>query len=143
QLPLSVILFDLDHFKKVNDTYGHAVGDAVLRRVVQVARAELRSSDVIGRYGGEEFVVIMPMTSAQQAYQLAERIRAAVESLRVPTQKGDVAVTVSLGIAELLRLPYMPNGEAESLDDLVRRADEAMYAAKNSGRNRIIVFNRE
>jgi diguanylate cyclase (GGDEF)-like protein len=136
QLPLTVMLFDIDHFKKVNDTFGHDIGDAVLQRVVAAACAELRSSDVIGRYGGEEFVIVLPMTTAQQAHPVAERIRARVEALRVPTHKKDASATLSLGIVELTR----GLRDTASIDDLIRHADEAMYAAKQAGRNRIFIF---
>jgi diguanylate cyclase (GGDEF)-like protein/PAS domain S-box-containing protein len=131
QQPLSAIMFDIDHFKDVNDTYGHAVGDQILQRVTEVACAKLRSADVIGRYGGEEFVIIMPMTNAKQAYPLAERIRTGVEAIRVTTEKGDATVTLSIGIVEMIH--FAKNGSAE---ELIRRADEAMYAAKQAGRNR-------
>jgi len=129
--PLSAIMFDIDHFKEVNDTFGHAIGDQILQRVTQVACVNLRSADVIGRYGGEEFVIILPMTNAKQAYPLAERIRVGVEAIRVPTEKGDAAVTLSIGIVEMIHVTQ--HGSAESL---IRRADEAMYAAKQAGRNR-------
>ena len=138
QQPLAVIMFDIDHFKQVNDTFGHAAGDQVLQQVTQVACAELRSVDVIGRYGGEEFVVVVPMTNAQQAYPLAERIRIGVEQLRVSTERGEAAVTLSIGIVEISHCAQ--NGSAE---DLIRRADKAMYAAKQAGRNRTIIFGQE
>lgn len=139
RMPLSVIMFDIDFFKKVNDTFGHDVGDQVLQRVTEAARAELRSSDIIGRYGGEEFVVILPMTSAQQAFPVAERIRARIEALRVPTSKGEAKATLSIGIAEL-RYELSENAV---VDDLIRRADEAMYIAKQAGRNRISIYKRD
>ena len=138
QQPLSVIMFDLDHFKQVNDTFGHAIGDQILKDVTQAARAQLRDVDLIGRYGGEEFVVILPVTSAQQAYLLAERIRANVESLRVETDTVPAAVTLSIGIAEIIHSP-----QDESMEDLLRHADEAMYAAKKAGRNRTVIFDME
>jgi diguanylate cyclase (GGDEF)-like protein/PAS domain S-box-containing protein len=134
--PLSAIMFDIDHFKQVNDTYGHAIGDQVLQRVTEVTCAELRSADVIGRYGGEEFVIILPMTNAKQAYPLAERIRMGVAAIRVPTEKGDAAVTLSIGIVEVIY--SMQDGSAENL---IRRADEAMYIAKQAGRNRTEIGN--
>jgi diguanylate cyclase (GGDEF)-like protein/PAS domain S-box-containing protein len=131
QQPLSVIMFDIDKFKNVNDTFGHAVGDQVLQRVAQAACEELRSADVIGRYGGEEFVIVLPMTKAQQAYPLAERIRVGVAAIRVPTEKGDANVTLSIGIVDMI------HGEQnESAEALIRRADTAMYSAKHAGRNR-------
>jgi diguanylate cyclase (GGDEF)-like protein len=103
----------------------------VLQRVTQVACAELRSADVIGRYGGEEFVIILPMTNAKKSYPLAERIRAGVAAIRVPAEKGAAAVTLSIGIVEMLH-----GAKTGSVEDMIRRADEAMYAAKQAGRNR-------
>jgi diguanylate cyclase (GGDEF)-like protein/PAS domain S-box-containing protein len=132
---LAVMMFDIDHFKNINDTYGHAVGDQMLRSVAQIARAELRSADVIGRYGGEEFIVLLPMTNAAQAALLAERIRAGVAALRVSTEKGDASVTLSIGIVE-----KMVSFPAESLEEIFRRVDRAMYAAKQAGRNRVEIF---
>jgi diguanylate cyclase (GGDEF)-like protein len=130
QQPFSILMFDIDHFKRVNDTFGHAAGDRILQQVTQVTCAKLRSADVIGRYGGEEFVVILPMTNAQQAYQLAERIRTRVAAMQVPTEKRNASVTLSIGIVELQH--GKQNG---SIEELIRRADEAMYAAKQAGRN--------
>jgi diguanylate cyclase (GGDEF)-like protein len=125
------MMFDIDHFKRVNDTFGHAVGDQILQLVARIASMELRSADVIGRYGGEEFVILLPMTNAQQAYPLAERVRERVEAIRVPTEKGDASVTLSIGIAQILHDP-----QTGSADELISRADETMYAAKQAGRNR-------
>jgi diguanylate cyclase (GGDEF)-like protein len=136
QQPLSVLLFDIDHFKSINDIFGHGVGDLVLQCVTDVACVELRSADVIGRYGGEEFVIVLPMTNAQQTYPLAERIRAGVEQICVPTEKGDATVTLSIGIVEM-KLGAQ-NGSAENL---IRNADEAMYTAKQLGRNRTVIFD--
>ncbi len=133
--PLSVIMLDLDHFKDVNDTFGHAVGDQILQSVTQVARSQLRDVDLIGRYGGEEFVIILPVTSARQSSLVAERIRGGVESLRIETDKGPASVTLSLGIAEMFHAP-----QDGSVDDMIRRADEALYAAKKAGRNRAVIF---
>jgi diguanylate cyclase (GGDEF)-like protein len=123
-------MFDIDHFKKVNDTYGHAAGDQILQRVTQVASSELRSTDVIGRYGGEEFVIILPMTNVQQAFPLAERIRAGVGAIRVPTEKGEASVTLSIGIVEM-----MHGTNNRSIENLIGYADKVMYAAKQAGRN--------
>ena len=133
QQPLSVLIFDLDHFKQVNDTFGHAVGDQMLQRVTEVACAELRSVDVIGRYGGEEFVILLPMTTTQDALPLAERIRAGVAAIRVLTEKRDASVTLSIGIAET------KHTSGESLDSILIRADKAMYAAKKAGRNCTVI----
>jgi diguanylate cyclase (GGDEF)-like protein/PAS domain S-box-containing protein len=131
QRPLSILMFDIDHFKRVNDTFGHTAGDRILQQVTQVTCAQLRSADVIGRYGGEEFVVVLPMTNAQQAYPLAERIRLAAEGIRVPTEKGDATVTLSIGIVEIQQ-----GAQTGSVESMIRRADEVMYAAKQAGRNR-------
>jgi diguanylate cyclase (GGDEF)-like protein/PAS domain S-box-containing protein len=135
QQPLSIILFDIDYFKRINDTYGHAVGDKMLERVVQVTRTQLRDVDIIGRYGGEEFVIILPVTTAQKAYLLAQRILENVAAIRLHTDHGPAAVTLSIGIAEIIHTP-----QDESVDNLIHRADEAMYAAKRAGRNRTVIF---
>ncbi|GAB4538075.1 MAG: hypothetical protein Fur002_00970 [Anaerolineales bacterium] len=139
RLPLSIILFDVDHFKKFNDNYGHDIGDEVLIQAVRCARAQLRSGDIFGRYGGEEFVAALPMTNLQHAAQVAERIRFAIESLRVPTVKGDLHITVSVGVAQMN--DSQRNGSKQTLDMLVHNADEAMYASKQAGRNRVTLFN--
>ena len=131
--PLAVVMFDIDHFKRVNDTYGHLVGDQILERVAKIASLQLRSSDVIGRYGGEEFVAFLPMTGARHAYLLAERVRANVETLRTPTEKGEASVTLSIGVVELNQTLL-----SESVEDVIRRADQLMYAAKQAGRNCIM-----
>ncbi|MBI5951831.1 MAG: diguanylate cyclase [Chloroflexi bacterium] len=136
--PLSIIVFDLDHFKNVNDTFGHALGDRMLQEVTRTVRSQLREVDLIGRYGGEEFVIILPMTAARQAWLLAERIRAGVEALRVPTDGEPAAVTLSIGIAEMLH-----TRQDKSAEDVIRHADEAMYAAKQAGRNRAVIFDAE
>jgi diguanylate cyclase (GGDEF)-like protein/PAS domain S-box-containing protein len=133
--PLSVVMFDLDHFKEVNDTFGHILGDRMLEHVAKFANTQLRDVDLIGRYGGEEFLIILPMTEARQALLLAERIRSGVEDLRVETEKGPVSVTLSVGISEIFRVPM-----DSSIDDIIRRADDALYAAKQAGRNRTVIF---
>jgi diguanylate cyclase (GGDEF)-like protein/PAS domain S-box-containing protein len=132
QQPLAVMMYDIDHFKSINDTFTHAVGDLILQRITQIVCNELRSADVIGRYGGEEFIVILPMTNAQQAFLLAERIRTNVAALRMDTAKGKAAATLSIGIVET----DGGRSSAETVEDVFRRADEAMYAAKQAGRNR-------
>jgi diguanylate cyclase (GGDEF)-like protein/PAS domain S-box-containing protein len=133
--PLSIILFDIDYFKHINDTYGHEVGDKVLERVAQVSRTQLRDVDIIGRYGGDEFVIVMPVTTASKASLLAQRILENVSAIRLHTDHGSVAVTLSIGIAEIIHVP-----QDESVDNLIRRADEAMYAAKQAGRNRTVII---
>ena len=128
QHPLTVMMFDVDHFKKVNDIFGHTVGDQMLQEVTRIAGRELRTADILGRYGGEEFIIILPMTRSEQAYALAERIREGVAAIALPTPKGDVCVTLSIGIVEI--------SPAEAVEDAFRRADQAMYDAKQKGRNR-------
>jgi len=131
QTPLAVMMADLDHFKHVNDTYGHPAGDVVLRGVCDLLRETLRAPDVAGRYGGEEVLVILPQTEIEGAVQVAERWRQAVEtaSFRAPDGRS-VGVTVSIGVASFD--PSHTNGE-----ELVAAADEALYRAKNQGRNRV------
>jgi diguanylate cyclase (GGDEF)-like protein/PAS domain S-box-containing protein len=128
--PLSMIMFDVDHFKKVNDVHGHIAGDQTLVRITQTVLAQLRNADVLGRYGGEEFAILLPMTTAKQAHTLAERIRKKVEKLHVKTKQGTATVTISIGIAEIHH-----NLDSESVEKLFNRADEAMYIAKQAGRN--------
>jgi diguanylate cyclase (GGDEF)-like protein len=118
-------LFDLDRFKQVNDTYGHSRGDSVLAHVAQVLHSVIRGSDHPARWGGEEFVVVLPNSSAHDALVLAERLRKAIEK----TNFSVGALTASLGIAQL--------HETDSPLSLVRRADEALYRAKAAGRNRV------
>jgi diguanylate cyclase (GGDEF)-like protein len=131
RLPLAVMMADLDHFKRVNDRFGHPVGDTVLRRVSDLLRGLLRATDVAGRFGGEEFLVILPQTDRDGARTLAERWRQSLElaSLEAPDGKR-IRTTVSVGVAEF-------SAQMERPDDLVRAADEALYSAKASGRNRV------
>lgn len=124
---LSILLVDIDHFKLVNDNYGHNIGDAVLRDVAAVLKENLREADSLGRWGGEEFLVVAPETSTDGARKIAEKLREAVASHRFIR---DIKVTISVGVASLMA--------DEWEEDMVRRADEAMYLAKNSGRNRIV-----
>ena len=133
--PLSLVIFDIDHFKRVNDNFGHAVGDKVLAIVSGHVRSSLRVGDIVGRYGGEEFVILLPHTSTQAALQKVERIRKAVASLVVRTETDQVSVTISSGIAELLE----PE-ENDRLDQLLERADRALYTAKAAGRNQTIIY---
>ena len=132
--PFSVAFVDIDHFKQVNDTYGHHVGDVVLRGVAQTVRANLRATDVIGRYGGEEFLLLLTETGVDDAAFLAEKVRGLVQRERFPVEgHSDISVTISIGIA---------GGQGNSLrvDELVRDADGAMYSAKSLGRNQTYVF---
>jgi len=129
-LPASLLLFDLDHFKSVNDTYGHPAGDKVLQAVALAAAAGLRRGDAFGRMGGEEFAILLPGTPAEGAVALAERLRAAVAENSM-AEVNHTPVTLSFGIAE-----YKPE---EGRDAWLKRADQALYQAKNGGRNRCIL----
>jgi diguanylate cyclase (GGDEF)-like protein/PAS domain S-box-containing protein len=125
--PLSIVLFDVDHFKSVNDTFGHQVGDEVLVAVAHILQESVRGTDITGRWGGEEFLVICPETPAEGAALLAEKIRAAIEAHAFP-QVG--TKTASFGVATL--------AEDEDIDGITKRADDALYRAKESGRNRVV-----
>ena len=129
--PLGLIMFDVDHFKKVNDTRGHAAGDEVLRVLTATARETLRGADVLGRIGGEEFAVLLPETDLTAASKAAERLRFAAEAMRLECDGQTFSVTVSLGVVLL--------NKDESLEDLFKRADQALYRAKEGGRNRVEV----
>jgi diguanylate cyclase (GGDEF)-like protein len=124
-------MLDIDKFKNINDTYGHGVGDEVIRAVATRVRASIRHSDVLGRYGGEEFAVVLPDHEGQAA-DLAERMRRAVADEPIPTQAGPIGVTISVGLAHL-------DPADAALDQLLARADHALYGAKEGGRNRVVV----
>jgi diguanylate cyclase (GGDEF)-like protein len=127
---------DLDYFKEVNDRYGHLAGDTLLKTISQVASEGLRSTDWIGRYGGEEFLVILPETDILGAVSVAEKIRALVQMTSVPMDDGSVArVTISIGLASLRDL--QPRQVRPSARDLIAAADRSLYEAKNNGRNRV------
>lgn len=127
-LPTSLLMLDLDHFKQVNDGWGHLAGDAVLAAVARLVRTEARAEDTVARYGGEELTVLMPQTRLGDALAVAERIRAAVEAQVVYWEGQAIPVTLSIGCAELEPLDAGP-------EDLLRRADRKLYEAKHSGRN--------
>ena len=133
--PISMIMMDIDFFKGLNDTHGHQVGDLVLQRTVEVCKSLLREKDVIGRVGGEEFSIVLPDTSLSEAQKIAERIRQAIENLKVEINEIIVQTTVSLGVASLDQL------EMKTLDDLVQISDQALYRAKADGRNCVRVHS--
>jgi diguanylate cyclase (GGDEF)-like protein/PAS domain S-box-containing protein len=139
RLPLSMMFFDIDNFKQINDTFGHAMGDQALKKIIQIVCAELRSADAIGRYGGDEFIILLPQTSAQEALSLAERIHTSIANMFMDTDKGPLTLTISIGIAQTLHSAAQP----DSVPNLLLRADQAMYAAKQTGRNRTVVFSQE
>jgi len=137
--PLALLIIDVDHFKQFNDTYGHAVGDAVLQRLADVLQAQLRGADLIGRMGGEEFAALLPDTGASHALQVAERLREAVDALEVRSVGVVVRIQVSIGLAMLDENAIHDDEPGELLAALTREADLAMYAAKRAGRNRVEV----
>lgn len=131
--PLSLFMIDIDYFKKINDSYGHHVGDLVLEKLAQVCHTALREVDLIGRIGGEEFAVVLPETSTREATEIAERLRAAIERNKV--EIGDevfIACSVSIGVASL-------HTDEDTLDSIMARADGALYRAKDAGRNQVMV----
>jgi diguanylate cyclase (GGDEF)-like protein len=131
-IPLSVIMMDLDRFKSVNDTYGHPVGDVVLKTVAATVMRIIRTEDMLARYGGEEFVILARNTDAHSVFVLAERIRQAVEKQTIPVSNGVLRQTLSAGTATL------ENRDVGSAAELVAAADEALYHAKSTGRNRTV-----
>ncbi|WDE01405.1 EAL domain-containing protein [Thalassomonas actiniarum] len=133
---LSCIMSDIDHFKSVNDTYGHAVGDKVIKMVAKILKDISRTNDLVGRYGGEEFCVVLPATTAQEAAQVAERIRLAVMKQDISLPDGKFNVTSSFGVACWTN--KLSNAEA-----FVSQADEALYVAKETGRNRVEIWNEQ
>ena len=131
--PLALLILDIDHFKAVNDTYGHIVGDKVMRTVAETLTGGLRSVDMIARFGGEEFVVVMPETTEDSAKTVAERLRRRVSETRVFYEGVEEPVSVNISIGLTLRMP-----EDKTAEDLIHRADKALYDAKSSGRNRVV-----
>ena len=131
QSALSVLVIDVDHFKRINDEHGHPAGDAVLKEMAQLLRQTLRTTDALGRTGGEEFVALLPHTGPEEARQTAERIRYRVQQRRFRAGEAEVSISVSLGMASC------PAAAITSADALLREADKALYRAKEAGRNRV------
>lgn len=129
QQPLSALMIDIDYFKRINDSYGHSAGDAVLIEVAKTIQKQLRSTDALFRYGGEEFLAVLPNTCSQGATLVAERLRESLEALLVDYEEHSIALTASIGCATL--------GAQESLHNLLQRSDIALYAAKHLGRNQV------
>jgi diguanylate cyclase (GGDEF)-like protein len=130
----AAIMFDLDHFKKVNDSYGHAAGDEILRMVAQRCRENLRVVDILGRYGGEEFAIILPETDLQTALHIAERLRQRIAEKLVVTGHLTIAITISLGVSAA-------NSATLNVATLLNQADAALYRAKQAGRNCVVSFD--
>ncbi|MCG8317413.1 MAG: GGDEF domain-containing protein [Pseudomonadales bacterium] len=133
--PLSLIMFDLDHFKSINDTYGHLGGDAVLTTVARIVREAVRENDIPGRYGGEEFGIILVNTPEDGAVVVAERIRATIEATPVPYEEAEINATASLGISI-----YKPG--IDDAEELIANADAALYHCKENGRNQVSCYSK-
>jgi len=134
ELAVSLLLTDIDHFKKINDSYGHPTGDEVLRKVAAILKASARKIDIVARYGGEEFALVLEGTDRAGARQLAERIRQEVEQQSFPSSKGTFGATLSIGVASY------PD-DAREKPEIIARADQSLYAAKHGGRNRTVCFS--
>ncbi|HKR62683.1 MAG TPA: diguanylate cyclase [Thermoanaerobaculia bacterium] len=131
QRPLSLAMIDIDFFKKINDTYGHAVGDDVLKRAAALFRESVRSTDLVARYGGEEFAVMMPETELRDGCAFAEKIRTLIEQTPLETQAGPVQATITIGIASV------PHTRTHTPKELIIAADRALYRGKKNGRNQV------
>jgi two-component system, cell cycle response regulator len=131
QKPLALVMVDIDHFKQINDCYGHQQGDMVLQRLSKTMKGQLRDYDLAARFGGEEFALVLPETGFNEAVRVAERLRQDVSELRFEGACQDLKLTISLGVATF------PHNRVRTMDDLVREADRALYNAKGKGRNRV------
>jgi len=129
--PFSVLIADLDHFKAVNDTYGHLAGDSVLRRIATAMVESVRACDHVGRYGGEEFVVVLPNTDFEGAMEMAERIRQTLRLVKFNSDGEEFSMTLSMGVA-------VCRNDDTGVEAILKRADDALYQAKANGRNRVI-----
>ena len=129
--PLSIAILDADHFKKVNDTHGHIVGDFVLKKLATLFQQNIRREELLGRYGGEEFVVVMPEVDSSGAFQLAEKLRKTVEGTVFKSGEAELPITISVGVATL--------GAEESVKAFLDTADQALYKSKEDGRNRVTI----
>jgi diguanylate cyclase (GGDEF)-like protein len=129
--PLSVLMLDLDHFKKINDTYGHDIGDETLKIVARTIKDCLRSVDGFGRFGGEEFVVFLPETEIEAAGKVGDRIRQAIAAMSIQIEEATVQVTISVGVASMTE-------QDQALYHILKRADRALFQAKHQGRNQVV-----
>jgi len=134
---LSLMFFDIDHFKKINDTYGHQAGDFVLKELAATVKNSIRQADILGRYGGEEFLVCLPETKVERALHSAERIRKAVEEKEFIYEGKKIPVTISIGVASFRQTPE------DQVNRFIKDADEAMYFSKEHGRNRVTLHGQE
>jgi diguanylate cyclase len=131
---VSIAFIDVDNFKEINDTYGHSVGDMVLRKVAETISQQIRWNDFVARYGGEEFIVVLPDCNPDEAYEIVERVRISIAKLQIRVQKYSIAVTVSAGIASFPDL---------AASELIEVADKTLYQAKAQGRNQTKHFGRD
>jgi len=136
QRPLSIVMFDLDNFKPFNDTHGHQAGDEILKCVAEVTHRQLRGADILARYGGDEFVILLSNSNAREAATVAERIRESIAAYLMETKDCQANITISMGIAEC-------RNDTDTVDRLIQHADKALYNAKNAGRNCVIVYREE
>jgi diguanylate cyclase (GGDEF)-like protein len=135
--PLSLVMVDIDHFKKVNDTFGHTGGDQVLCKTSSLLKNSIRKKDMVARYGGEEFMLILPEAGLEESFIIAERIRRLVENTSFEIGQAQVNLTISMGISNF------PSHRAKSKEELVRMVDQALYDAKRGGRNKVCIFTRK
>lgn len=139
--PLALLMLDLDHFKNVNDRYGHAIGDAVLVTTAARCQAQLRGMDTCGRVGGEEFLVVLPETGIEEARGIAERLRASLGETPIDTGAESIPITISIGLAHFMPVDNADRSNGEQaqaqMEALLRQADEALYRAKSDGRDRV------
>jgi len=133
--PISITLMDLDFFKRINDTYGHMIGDQILIHIAKIIRMHCRVSDVAARYGGEEFIILHPSIDRQNAFQVAERIRKGVEAKPYKFEEDEINVTISAGVVDT-----QIRSDVKRIDDILGLADKALYHAKDAGRNQVVVF---
>ncbi len=134
-IKMALLMIDVDYFKKINDTYSHLTGDQVLHSIAEIIKENIRGIDVAGRYGGEEFSVVLPDTDQEGAYYAAERIRRAVEDAIIRAYDSELRVTVSIGLATFPK-------DGRNMEDLIDHADTALYQAKNKGRNRVVIYGK-
>ena len=132
--PLSLVMVDIDHFKKVNDTFGHTEGDQVLCKISSLLKSSVRKKDTVARYGGEEFILILPEAGLEASFVIAERIRRLIENTLFEVGQAQVNLTVSMGISNF------PSHRAKSKEELIKMADQALYDAKRGGRNKVCIF---
>ena len=136
-IPISLVMVDIDFFKKVNDTFGHTEGDQVLSKISSLLKTSVRKKDTVARYGGEEFILILPGTGVEESFVISERIRRLVENTLFEVGKAQLNLTLSMGISNF------PSHRVKSKEELIKMADQALYDAKRGGRNKVCIFARK